>query len=101
MSSKDLNPHTKVPFSDRAKHVRAKARLLPVSLQIKDIVNTIKDTSVTILVGETGSGKTTQVPQAILGLLDDGKALAVTQNRRFAADMVSSSRLLQSPTRRN
>jgi pre-mRNA-splicing factor ATP-dependent RNA helicase DHX15/PRP43 len=92
--SADFNPYTNKPFSARAKATRAKARMLPVSLQLDEIVRTIKDNRIVILTGETGSGKTTQVPQALLGLLADGKAIAVTQNRRFAADMVSSLRLL-------
>lgn len=43
-----------------------------------------------IIIGETGSGKTTQIPQYILecGLADKG-AIAVTQPRRVAAITIS------------
>ncbi|KAI6800581.1 P-loop containing nucleoside triphosphate hydrolase protein [Hortaea werneckii] len=88
-SSAEINPRTNKPYSAHCQDVRRVARQLPVSQQIDHIRNTVKQNAVTILVGETGSGKTTQVPQALLETLQDGMSIAVTQNRRFAADMVA------------
>lgn len=88
-SSVEINPRTNKPYSGHCQKVREAARKLPVSQQIDHIKSTVKQNAVTILVGETGSGKTTQVPQALLENLADGMSIAVTQNRRFAADMVS------------
>ncbi|KAI7152027.1 putative pre-mRNA-splicing factor ATP-dependent RNA helicase [Hortaea werneckii] len=89
-SSVEINPRTNKPYSGHCQKVREAARKLPVSQQIDHIKSTVKQNAVTILVGETGSGKTTQVPQALLENLADGMSIAVTQNRRFAADMVAS-----------
>ena len=51
----------------------------------------MKKNQCTILVGETGSGKTTQMPQFILdaGYATYGKAVACTQPRRVAAMSVA------------
>jgi ATP-dependent RNA helicase DDX35 len=55
--------------------------LLPIA-QIKDaLLYTIETWPVTIIVGETGSGKTTQIPQFLYrgGWTSDGSVIAVTQ----------------------
>lgn len=45
-----------------------------------------------ILVGETGSGKTTQIPQFLIeaGYANKNKAIACTQPRRVAAMSVAA-----------
>ncbi|KAJ4985839.1 ATP-dependent RNA helicase DHX35 [Stagonosporopsis vannaccii] len=66
--------------------------LLPIA-QLKDqLLYTIETHSVTIIVGETGSGKTTQIPQYLLnaGWCASGSQIAVTQPRRIAAQSVAS-----------
>jgi HrpA-like RNA helicase len=56
---------------------------LPVHLEKRAILNAIRENKVTVIVGETGSGKTTQVPQF---LLDNGfRSIAITQPRRISA----------------
>jgi type IV secretory pathway ATPase VirB11/archaellum biosynthesis ATPase len=55
--------------------------LLPIS-QLKDVLlYTIETYPITIVVGETGSGKTTQIPQMLYGAgwTSDGTQIAVTQ----------------------
>lgn len=69
-----------------------KRRLLPVFEFKNDIINAINQFQVLILVGETGSGKTTQIPQYLkeAGFCGDGKVIACTQPRRVAAMSVAS-----------
>ncbi|OAL03803.1 P-loop containing nucleoside triphosphate hydrolase protein [Phaeosphaeriaceae sp. SRC1lsM3a] len=66
--------------------------LLPIA-QLKDqLLYTIETFPVTIVVGATGSGKTTQIPRFCLdaGWCADGKQIAVTQPRRLAATSVAA-----------
>jgi ATP-dependent helicase HrpA len=64
---------------------------LPVSLRHDEIIQTIKNHQVVILCGETGSGKTTQIPKMCL---DAGRGIngfiGLTQPRRLAARSVTS-----------
>ena len=64
---------------------------LPVSERRQDILDCIRDNQVTILCGETGSGKTTQIPKMCLelGRGIDG-IIAHTQPRRIAARSVAN-----------
>ncbi|XP_043915095.1 3'-5' RNA helicase YTHDC2 [Protopterus annectens] len=65
---------------------------LPVFDKQPEIVKTIKENRVTLIIGETGSGKTTQIPQF---LLDDSNRNGIpcrifcTQPRRLAAIAVA------------
>lgn len=63
---------------------------LPVSARRDDIMVAIRDHQVTIVAGETGSGKTTQLPKMLLelGLADHG-LIGHTQPRRLAARSVA------------
>jgi ATP-dependent RNA helicase HrpA len=64
---------------------------LPVSQRIDDIKSAILENQVVVVAGETGSGKTTQIPKACieLGLADYGY-IGHTQPRRLAARTVSN-----------
>lgn len=64
---------------------------LPVSLHQEHIVKTIKQNRITIIAGETGSGKTTQVPKCcfLAGIGSKGKIM-MTQPRRLAAIRTAS-----------
>jgi ATP-dependent RNA helicase DDX35 len=55
--------------------------LLPIARHRDRLVYLIETFPVTILVGETGSGKTTQLPQFLeqAGWCSNGKIIAVTQ----------------------
>ncbi|NHB87304.1 ATP-dependent RNA helicase HrpA [Photorhabdus tasmaniensis] len=64
---------------------------LPVSQKKDDIYNAIRDHQVVIIAGETGSGKTTQIPKICLELGRGIKGLiGHTQPRRLAARAVAN-----------
>jgi HrpA-like RNA helicase len=91
-STNNINPFTNKAYSANYFILRKTAQTLPVSQRIPQLLSRIKQNNVVVVVGETGSGKTTQLPKAIL--LDDefkksGNKLALTQNRRLAAQLVS------------
>ncbi len=59
---------------------------LPIAAFREKIVEAVKNNPVTVIMAETGAGKSTQVPQY---LLDEGYDLVVTQPRRLAAHTVA------------
>lgn len=63
---------------------------LPISARADEIITAIRDHQVLILAGETGSGKTTQIPKMCLvaGRGEHGR-IACTQPRRVAATSVA------------
>jgi len=64
---------------------------LPVSARRDDILAALKENRVVILCGETGSGKTTQIPKMCLELgVKPGKLIGCTQPRRIAARSVAT-----------
>lgn len=81
------SPKNRVPRFD-TKPVAAKLNPeLPVSQQAEKIIAAVKNHQVVIVAGETGSGKTTQLPKIMLQL---GRGrIAHTQPRRIAARAVA------------
>ncbi|KAK4162274.1 P-loop containing nucleoside triphosphate hydrolase protein [Cladorrhinum sp. PSN259] len=67
------------------------AALLPITKHREALLYLIETTPVTIVVGQTGSGKSTQIPQFLeqAGWCADGKIVGVTQPRRVAATTVA------------
>ena len=65
---------------------------LPIYEYKQEILKLIKDKQILIIEGETGSGKTTQIPQYLYenGFCDNNKKICVTQPRRVAAMSVAS-----------
>uniref|UniRef100_A0A1Q3F626 RNA helicase n=1 Tax=Culex tarsalis TaxID=7177 RepID=A0A1Q3F626_CULTA len=65
---------------------------LPVFPFKEDLIAAIKEHQVLIIEGETGSGKTTQIPQYLYeaGFTNDGKKIGCTQPRRVAAMSVAA-----------
>ncbi|MBB1487080.1 ATP-dependent RNA helicase HrpA [Oceanospirillum sediminis] len=64
---------------------------LPVSQKKADIAEAIRDNQVVVIAGETGSGKTTQIPKICLELgLGARGLIGHTQPRRLAARTVAS-----------
>ena len=66
-------------------------RQLPIYASRERLVQELRDRETVIIVGETGSGKTTQIPQYVhVAGLAGGLAVACTQPRRVAAVSVAS-----------
>ena len=65
---------------------------LPIYEYKQEILKLIKDKKILIIEGETGSGKTTQIPQYLYenGFCDNNKKICVTKPRRVAAMSVAS-----------
>lgn len=64
---------------------------LPIASVKERLVQEVKNHDVLIIVGETGSGKTTQLPQFLFnaGFCPNGKVIGITQPRRVAAVTVA------------
>lgn len=76
----------------RAKSIEDVKKSLPVYQFKDDIIKAIEQYQVLIIVAETGSGKTTQIPQYLheAGFTKGGKMIACTQPRRVAAMSVAA-----------
>ncbi|KAI3449373.1 hypothetical protein Pfo_006038 [Paulownia fortunei] len=84
------------PYSQRYYEILEKRKSLPVWHQKEEFLQALKANQTLILVGETGSGKTTQIPQFVLDAIeietpDKRRKFMVgcTQPRRVAAMSVS------------
>ncbi|CAB1336067.1 unnamed protein product, partial [Coregonus sp. 'balchen'] len=80
-----FNPHT-------ALSIEKQRQKLPVFKHRNNILYLVESYQTVIIVGETGCGKTTQIPQYLLeaGWAADGKVIGVTQPRRVAAISVAN-----------
>jgi ATP-dependent RNA helicase DHX8/PRP22 len=78
------------PFSMRQK-IAEHRRSLPIASVEKRLVEEVQKNDILIIVGETGSGKTTQLPQFLYnaGFCREGKMIGITQPRRIAAVTVA------------
>lgn len=56
----NFNPYNGRPFSQKYKDILAKRKSLPVHKQRQDFLDIMHSSNTMVLVGETGSGKTTQ-----------------------------------------
>ena len=76
----------------KAKSVEETRKSLPIYQFRDQIIQAVKEYQVLIIVGETGSGKTTQIPQYLheAGLTDGGMKIGCTQPRRVAAMSVAA-----------
>eukprot|EP01069_Polyplicarium_translucidae_P000234 Polyplicarium_translucidae@DN1132_c0_g1_i1.p1 len=93
MSRAERDEKAKEKRQNRMQRLAEERRMLPIYNYRDTIIQTVRDNPVVIIVGETGSGKTTQIPQY---LLEEGftegrvKKIGCTQPRRVAAMSVSA-----------
>ncbi|GAA6074363.1 probable ATP-dependent RNA helicase DHX35, partial [Tachysurus ichikawai] len=72
--------------------VEKQRQKLPVFKHRNNILYMLESFQTVVILGETGSGKSTQVPQYLLeaGWAAEGKVIGVTQPRRVAATSVAA-----------
>ncbi|KEZ41840.1 Pre-mRNA-splicing factor ATP-dependent RNA helicase PRP43 [Scedosporium apiospermum] len=89
----DVNPFTNKPHTTQYFNILQTRRDLPVHKQRQEFLDKYHSSQILVFVGETGSGKTTQIPQYVvydeLPQLNK-KLIACTQPRRVAAMSVAS-----------
>ncbi|CAO2830197.1 unnamed protein product [Amaranthus hypochondriacus] len=91
------NPHSRHSNGNlsnadpRRQKLLQQRKSLPIATVEKRLVEEVRNHNILIIVGETGSGKTTQLPQFLFqaGFCRDGKMVGVTQPRRVAAVTVA------------
>jgi pre-mRNA-splicing factor ATP-dependent RNA helicase DHX16 len=76
----------------KAKGIDETRKSLPIYQFRDEIIQAVRDHQVLIIVGETGSGKTTQLPQYLheAGFTQGGMKIGCTQPRRVAAMSVAA-----------
>lgn len=91
LDSGSINPLTRQPYSTNYQNLYKKRILLPVFDYKADFMRLMAEHQCIVLVGETGSGKTTQIPQWAVEYARSigSKGVACTQPRRVAAMSVA------------
>jgi pre-mRNA-splicing factor ATP-dependent RNA helicase DHX15/PRP43 len=86
-----INPYSGMMYTPRYYELLKKRRQLPVWEYKDKFTELIHKHQIIVLVGETGSGKTTQIPQWCVEFAKSmgGKGVACTQPRRVAAMSVA------------
>lgn len=87
---KPVEPAVFIPVN-RLPHIQAARESLPIFFEEQAIMEAFRENSVMIIHGETGSGKTTQVPQFLYeaGFTQNNKLIGITEPRRIAAISMS------------
>ncbi|KAG8894315.1 DEAH-box ATP-dependent RNA helicase prp43, partial [Tulasnella sp. 417] len=88
----EINPFTKKTLTPAYKKILEGRKKLPVFAQIQEFYDLYTKNQIIVMIGETGSGKTTQIPQfCVYSDLPHtkGKMIACTQPRRVAAMSVA------------
>ncbi|RID46452.1 hypothetical protein BRARA_I03112 [Brassica rapa] len=83
-------PNPKPPIASRfsmRQKIAEHRKSLPIASVEKRLIEEVQKNDILIIVGETGSGKTTQLPQFLFsaGFCREGKMVGITQPRRIAA----------------
>jgi len=88
----DELPIVPVPVLSKGEQMQETRRSLPIFAYREELLEAIEVHQILIVVGETGSGKTTQLPQYLheAGYTKDGLRIGCTQPRRVAAMSVAA-----------
>jgi pre-mRNA-splicing factor ATP-dependent RNA helicase DHX15/PRP43 len=87
-----INRWTGQRYSSRYYAILEKRQLLPVYQFKEELIDVVRKNQFVVVEGETGSGKTTQIPQFLVdaGFVEPGvSAIACTQPRRVAATSIA------------
>ncbi|KAK6133908.1 hypothetical protein DH2020_032337 [Rehmannia glutinosa] len=81
----------KADFFARRQKIEQHRKALPIAAVQKRLLEEVSNNDILIIVGETGSGKTTQLPQYLFngGFCRNGGIIGITQPRRVAAVTVA------------
>ncbi|KAL6570956.1 Pre-mRNA-splicing factor ATP-dependent RNA helicase DEAH10 [Orobanche gracilis] len=81
----------KADFLARRQKIEQHRKALPIATVQKRLLEEVSNNDILIIVGETGSGKTTQLPQYLVngGFCRNGGIIGITQPRRVAAVTVA------------
>lgn len=88
----EINCFTNKPYSSNYYRLLESRKKLPVYRFRSEIIKTCSENKIIIIEGDTGSGKTTQIPQFLIEscICPSDKIVVCTQPRRVAAINVSS-----------
>ncbi|KAG8720837.1 DEAH-box ATP-dependent RNA helicase prp43 [Ceratobasidium sp. 394] len=87
-----INPFTKNSYTEKYKRILADRKRLPAFAQMEQFYKIFNDNQIMVVIGATGTGKTTQLPQFVVYTdmpHTRGKTVACTQPRRIAATSVA------------
>lgn len=85
-----LEGHISTSEGREAPHAVIFGADLPVTAAKRQIQRTVERDDTVIVIGGTGSGKTTQIPKMIMEILPPGQKMAVTQPRKFATERTAT-----------
>lgn len=88
----EMNPYENKLYSPEYYRILETRKKLPVYEYKEEIINIVRENNVCIIEGNTGSGKTTQIPQFLLesGILSPKQCMICSQPRRVAAINVAT-----------
>ncbi len=91
--SSGINPWTGIAYSSKYEKILAGRLKLPVYQFKEKLLDAVASNQIVVVEGETGSGKTTQIPQFLVeaGYANQGySVVACTQPRRVAATSIAA-----------
>ena len=92
IKKRKIEEKVKSLYEQQLEKIQLDRQTLPVYQYKDDLLAAIRDNQILIIQGETGSGKTTQIPQYLreIGYTKNGKKIGITQPRRVAAMSVAA-----------